>query len=367
MKASLTSILCSALVAVVLTSCHSNSYQIKGTAEGLADGDTLYVTADLESGVPTDTIYVKVGRFSFSGETDSVYLCMMYSASHNEINAPFFLEPGTISISLSGTPGNSRVGGTKCNEEWQQMNDSVMSIGKQINRIAEHIYGGNVNEEEQQKGMAQIEQLNVRFSKMVINAVKENTDNEFGYFLLTYYPDDVIDNETRSQLIEKLPASMKARPAIKELLESIKASLRYAEGQQVGDYRQQAPDGTELSLKDEIGKNRITVIDFWASWCGPCCEEMPQMAAMYNNLKDKGLCIIGVSLDEDRDAWTQAIGRLKLTWPQMSDLKGWENEMAREFSINSIPHTIVVDQQGKILRRGLRGHELEQYVTDLLQ
>ena len=370
MKVSLTNILYSAIavvMAVTLSACHSNSYQIKGTAEGLADGDTIYLTSDMETGIPYDTIYVKDGRFTISGETDSVYLCMIYSASRNEINAPFFLEPGTISIALSSTPASSRVGGTHCNEKWQQLNDSVMTIGKQINIIAERIYGQTVSEDEQQKGMAQIEQLNARFSRLIIKQIEENTDNEFGYFLLTNYPEDLIDNENRSRLIAMFPDKIKQRPAIKAILEHIKQSASIAEGQHVKDFHQQAPDGSELSLMNLIGQNRITVIDFWASWCGPCRQEMPFMVEMYNKLKDKGLGIVGISLDEDRDAWLQAIGQLKMEWPQMSDLKGWENEIAQVFGITSIPHTVVVDQQGTILRRGLRGEQLEQYITELLK
>ena len=214
MKASLTSILFSA---VLLTACHSNSYKLTGDVKGLEDGDTLFLTHDLETGVPHDTLIVKDGRFSLSGEADSTSLWMIYSAKRNEINAPFFIEPGTISVHLTEEPGASRVSGTLCNDQWQELNDSVMVIGKEINKIAEHIYGGNCTEEEQKQGMEKIDRLNKRFANMIIKRTEKNIDNEFGYFLLTYYPEELIDNEQRTRLIEKLPAEMRQRPAIQHM------------------------------------------------------------------------------------------------------------------------------------------------------
>ena len=366
MKAFQASILFSAAV-IVLTACHSNAYKISGKVEGLKDGDTLYVTNDLQTGIPTDTLIVKDGKFELSGETDSTYIAMIYSGARNELNAPFFVEPGNITIKLVETPGGSRVGGTKCNEQWQELNDSVMTIGKEINRIAEHIYGNTIDEMEQQKGMEQIDKLNQRFSAVVIKTTEKNIKNEFGYFLLTYYPEELIDNQTRKKLIDKLPEEMQKRPVIQEMLSNLKQADETAEGMTITDFNQPGTDGTELSLMSEVAKNKITVIDFWASWCGPCRQEMPFMLEMFSKYKDKGLGIVGISLDEDSDSWKAATQQLNIPWIQMSDLKGWENAIAKHFCVNSIPHTIVVDQQGKILKRGLRGEKLEEFVAKQLK
>ena len=366
MKAFQASILFSAAV-LALTACHSNTYKISGAVEGLNDGDTLFITNDLQTGIPTDTLIVKDGKFELSGETDSTYLCMVYSEKRNELNAPFFIEPGNISIKLVETPGASRVGGTKCNEQWQELNDSVMTIGKEINRIAEHIYGNTVDEMEQQKGMEQIEKLNQRFSAIVVKTTEKNIKNEFGYFLLTYYPEELIDNQTRMKLIDKLPDEKQKRPAIQEMLANLKQASESAEGMTIKDFTQPGLDGTPVSLLGEVSKSKITVIDFWASWCGPCRQEMPFMVELYDKYKDKGLNIIGISLDEDSDAWKAATQQLNIPWVQMSDLKGWENVIAKHFCVNSIPHTIVVDQQGKILKRGLRSEKLEEFVVGQLK
>ena len=321
MKVSLTNTLYSALLIGALTACQSTTYQVNGTIEGAADGDTLFLTSDLQTGIPSDTIIVKDGKFHIGGEADSVRLCMIYSAKRNELNAPFFIEPGIISIQIKETPGASRVGGTKCNDEWQVLNDSVISIGKEINRIAEHIYGNTVTPEEQQKGMEAIDKLNQRFSNIVIKTCEKNIRNEFGYF----------------------------------------------EGATIPDFSRPAPDGTLLSIMSEVSQHRITIIDFWASWCGPCRQEIPSVIELYKKYKDKGLGIVGVSLDNDKDAWLTAIKQLNMAWPQMSDQNDWGNSVAKLFNITSIPHTIVVDQQGKILRHGLRGEALANFVAEQLQ
>jgi thiol-disulfide isomerase/thioredoxin len=366
MKVSLTNTLFSALFLGALTACQSSSYQVNGTIEGAADGDTLFLTSDMQTGIPSDTLIVEDGKFSISGEVDSVHFCMIYSAKRNELNAPFFIEPGTIKVQISETPGASRVGGTLCNDEWQLLNDSVVSIGKEINRIAEHIYGNTVSQEKQQRGMEQIEKLNKRFSEVVIDVAEKNIDNEFGYFVLTYYPEDVIDDKNRQRLIEKLTAERRQRPAIKQIEATIRKAAKTAEGATIPNFTQQTPEGGNLSIMTEVGKNKITIIDFWASWCGPCRQEMPFMLSLYESNKERGLGIVGVSLDRDKDSWVTAIKKLQLPWPQMSDLKYWDNEVAKTFNITSIPHTIVVDQKGKILRRGLRGEQLKQFVESEL-
>ena len=363
MKVSLTSILFSL---VLLTACGSNKYKISGTVEGVNDGKLL-LSHDLQRGTPSDTIIVKNGKFSFEGTTDNTALCYLYYASRNEIGTTFFLEPGNINISLVEQPGGNRIGGTLCNDRLQEYNDSIMAIGKRINRIAEHVYGNNLPEGEQQKAMEQIDGLQKHFTDYVIKSTEKNIDNEFGYLLLTSFPQDLFDNDTRIRLIDKLPADKQQRPEIIRMKQIMEAKAKTAEGKTISDFSQQTLDGSELSIMSEVRKNKITVIDFWASWCGPCRKEMPFMKRLYSQYKGKGLGIVGISLDNDYDSWKQGTDQLGIAWPQMSDLKGWDNAVARQFNIVSIPQTIVVDQNGKILRRGLRGNQLESFIAEQLK
>lgn len=348
----------------MLAACQSKTYQIKGTVEDIADGDTLFLTTDLQQGIPRDTILVKDGMFELSGETDSTYFCLIYNKDNETLTIPLFIEPGTIKVKLSITPGASRVGGTFINDEWQRMNDSTMVIGKEINSIAEKLYANDkATQEEQNKAMSRIEQLNKRFSTVVLNTTERNIQNELGYFLLTMYPEEIIPNSNRLRLIKMMPDKLRQREPIRQMEQLIGNSAKTEEGAIIEDFTMNTIVGAPLNVMSEIKKNRITILDFWASWCAPCRQEMPLILDIYKTYKDKGLGIVGISLDEDEDAWQKATEELNIPWPQMSDLKGWDNAAAQMFNITSIPHTIVIDQNGKILRRGLRGQELEDFIA----
>lgn len=125
-------------------------------------------------------------------------------------------------------------------------------------------------------------------------------------------------------------------------------------------------NGNNVAVADEFAKHKVTIIDFWASWCGPCRQEMPNLVNTYNKYKDKGLGIIGVSLDEDREQWTSAVNSMGMEWLQLSDLQGWHNAAAQMYGIQAIPFTIVVDNKGKVLTAGLRGEQLRAFVAQRL-
>ena len=125
-------------------------------------------------------------------------------------------------------------------------------------------------------------------------------------------------------------------------------------------------NGKNVAVTDEFAKHKLTIIDFWASWCGPCRQEMPSLVKTYNDYKDKGLGIVGVSLDEDKEQWSSAVNAMGMTWTQLSDLQGWHNAVAQMYGIQAIPFTIVVDDKGKVLMAGLRGEELRAFVAQRL-
>ncbi len=131
----------------------------------------------------------------------------------------------------------------------------------------------------------------------------------------------------------------------------------------VPDFTQQTPDGKDLSLISLRGD--YVLIDFWASWCRPCRMENPNVLRAYNKYKDKGFEILGVSLDKTEDKWVEAIEEDGLTWLHVSDLQGWKNEVAQQFGISSIPATILIDPEGKIIAKNLRGPYLESKLEEL--
>ncbi|MCA0429257.1 MAG: AhpC/TSA family protein [Bacteroidetes bacterium] len=152
---------------------------------------------------------------------------------------------------------------------------------------------------------------------------------------------------------------------VKMFHEIVTKMLASALGQSAAEISLPNPDGKIISLSQFKGK--YVLIDFWASWCGPCRKEMPNVVAAYAKFKDKGFEIFGVSLDQSKDKWIEAIAKDGITWPQVSDLKFWDSEPAKQYGVQSIPYTVLIDKEGKIIAKNLRGDELEKKLAEILK
>jgi peroxiredoxin len=146
--------------------------------------------------------------------------------------------------------------------------------------------------------------------------------------------------------------------------EMVERMFSTAIGQTAPDIVLPSPDGKEIALSSLKGK--VVLIDFWASWCGPCRREMPNVVKAYAKFKDKGFEIFGVSLDQEKDRWVEAIAKDHITWPQVSDLQQWNSVVVKQYNIQGIPYTVLLDKEGKIIAKNLRGAELEEKLATVL-
>lgn len=356
-----------ATASLSFAACQADEYSILGSGDALADGDTLFLSNDMERGTPIDTAVVKDGKFEITASIDSACFCMIYNPKKQGVGTSFILEPGTIKITLSEKPLQTRVTGTANNERWQEVQDSTLRIGLRMGVLASQVNTNQLSEADESKKIAEMRQLNEEFKACLLSFAERNIDNEVGYVLLTFYPEEIIPATKKLALIEKMPENIRQRSAIRELKSGLEKMNKYAEGKKMDDFTMADIDGHDVSVLGEIKKHELTVIDFWASWCGPCRAEMPSVVKLYDEYKGKGLSIIGISLDEKRESWQQAVKTLGMKWLQLSDLKGWNNAAAQRFSVNSIPHTMVVDKDGNILARGLRGDALRDFVASRLK
>ncbi|HPR27139.1 TlpA disulfide reductase family protein [Lentimicrobium sp.] len=161
-------------------------------------------------------------------------------------------------------------------------------------------------------------------------------------------------------------AASRNNPSFKpaaDLKQKVALERKLAVGNPAPEISLPGPDGGEITLSSLRGK--VVLIDFWASWCGPCRRENPEVVRIYNRFRDKGFEVFGVSLDRDRDAWLNAIAKDGLVWTQVSDLKYWQSQAALLYGVKSIPHTVLIDQEGKIIMRRLRGKALERKLEEI--
>lgn len=181
-----------ALGGMMLAACQSNSYKVYGTAKDLADGDTVYFTTNLlgyADPPPTDTAVVEGGKFTFEGTADSLRAAMIYSKSGKLENAMLITEPGTIMVRMGADSQSTRVWGTFCNNKWQALADSTLSIGMEIDRIARYVADNNLTYGELKVKQKEMKQLEQRFIYIIIGTREANAGNDFGRFMSSYYRD----------------------------------------------------------------------------------------------------------------------------------------------------------------------------------
>lgn len=357
------------LMAVLLyfsTACQQKAgYTINGTVNGIADGDTIYLQ-DFKSSklIKLDSAIVKNGTFRFTGNQETpVYRYITYIKNDIQSVADLFLENGKINVKLGE---ETSVSGTPNNDVYQKFSNDFMAAQKEMSEFYQSIQKDtSLNDEQRQAKMNELEAKEEKAMDMIYNTIEQNITNAVGVHLLPSYA-SAFSEEKQQALLEKVPAEL-VNESIKRLKDHIDLVAKTAVGKKFIDFEMKNPEGKDVKLSDFVSKSKYTLVDFWASWCAPCRQEMPNVVAAYKTYKPKGFEIVGVSLDRDEDAWKKAIPELNMTWPQMSDVKYWDCEAAKIYGINAIPATVLIDQEGTIVERNLRGEALIKRLAELFQ
>ena len=352
-----------------LAACQENAgYTIKGTAEGATDGDMVYLQNRTDGGfVALDSAVVKNGEFEFTGTPDSVPAVryVTYMKGDNRAAAMLFVEPGTVTVYLN--PEENRVSGTVNNDALQTFMDEFSRIGKEMDGIYKKATTDSTLTAAQKDSLMKVlEEKEEAGSAHILQTISDNIDKAAGVELLCMFGSsfEVADVQP---LLAKVPAQLASQPNFVRLKGYVETLAKTSEGQKFIDFALNTPEGKEVKLSDYISKNKYTLVDFWASWCGPCRMEMPNVVAAYAKYKAKGFGVVGVSLDSNLESWKKGISDLKITWPQMSDLKGWQCEAAKLYGVRSIPATVLVAQDGTIVARDLRGEDIAAKLAELLK
>lgn len=372
----------------LLTSCSKDKYTISGTATGFENGKTVILETQDEKGmglIAVDTVKIENGKFEIKGKvTEPSFHTLQIEGAQGKI--PFILENGDITVLVNkDTIQKSKISGTYNNDEYVKFNEEITKIQKPLMAF-QTANMQKMQMAQQAKDTATINGLMKEYTKIQteIGATSKakyvdyaNTHPKAFISVLIIEGmsnDPAVDSKKIETMYNSLDESLKNSKhgkAVKTKIASLKTPSVGATAAPVApaakwrtDFSAPNPEGKTISLKESLGK--VTIVDFWASWCGPCRKENPNVVAIYNELHSKGLNIIGVSLDEDPVKWKDAIAKDKLIWTQVSNLKGWEEPIAKQYKVESIPATFILDQSGNVVAQDLRGDELKTKIIELL-
>ncbi len=355
------------------TAYWADDFTITGTAPGIADGTKVFLQKqDAKTGILNlDTAQVKAGVFSFKGVATEPSL-HFFEVEKVQGKIAFILEKGKIKCTLyKDSIGKSIIGGTKNNEDLQSFNSKALKVQKRITDF-QKANNDKFTEAKTKNDTVTINQLVKQLSVMqneMMTLSANFPQNNPKSFISILFIDNMFNNPKMEiakikSAYEKLDVSLKNTKPGKELKTRIDNYRSVEIGSLAPEFSAPTPEGKTLTLKESLGK--ITIIDFWASWCGPCRRENPNVVKLYNDYHAKGLNIVGVSLDKEADKWKEAIAKDGLVWSHLSNLKFWQDPIAVQYHVQSIPATFLLDAEGRIIARDLRGEELRAKVASLL-
>lgn len=375
---------------VAIMSCSKvkdGEYLITGTAKGIANGKTIILQGTdptTKMAVALDTVKVENEKFEIKGKVaEPSFHTLILQDANGPI--PFILETGEITVAIDkDSIHKTKIAGTYSNDEFVKFNDELTKTQKKLIDFQKN----NTQKMQQAQQAQDTATINGLMKQYMTIQTEVQADSKKKY--LTYaesHPKSFISVLIVQGMLGDPSADIKKTEAIYNSLDEslknttpgkdVKTKIGQAKMPAVGatappvgsakwrsDFSAPNPEGKVVSLKESLGK--VTIVDFWASWCGPCRKENPNVVAIYKELHAKGLNIIGVSLDKEASKWKEAIAKDGLTWTHVSNLKFWDEPIAAQYGVQSIPATFILDASGKVVAQDLRGPELRAKILELL-
>jgi thiol-disulfide isomerase/thioredoxin len=374
-------------VITVIISCNKageNEYIISGTVKGIADGKTVVLEKQDEMGqfIPMDTVKVKDGKFMMKGSAKEPEI-MLIQVEAIQGKVPFVLENGDIDIIVDkDSLQKSKFSGTFNNDVFSKFNDDLTKFQKELQKKLMAFQTTNMAKmkaAQEAKDTIVINKLMKEYQGMqkegmefYVKFAEGNPKALLSALIVdSMLNDPTVDVARAKKIFTSFSPELKNyKPgkSIQTKLNKIGKPVTVAAAANVGnvapDFTAPNPEGKSISLKQSLGK--VTIVDFWASWCKPCRAENPNVVALYAKYHAKGLNILSVSLDKEASAWKAAIAKDKLTWNHVSNLKEFEDPIALQYGINAIPTIFVLDAKGVIIAKDIRGEELNAKIASLL-
>jgi peroxiredoxin len=352
-------------IAVVLTAFVKKDpgYTIAGTVAGLEDGTWLYLRL-AKPDKKIDSCQVSGGRFrmkgAIAGKAAQVYL---FTAGYTNYTS-FWLENTAMQLELrAGSFKEGTVTGSATNDEYKQFSGPNRLLDQQLDSL-EKVRNSATDAGERKSLSTRLAGIRQQKAQLERDYVRRNPGSLVAAYILNVYA-STWGKDTTSVLYEQMSPELKASAYGMEIQDFIALNRKIDVGGPFADFEQLNTAGTPVKLSNI--KARYILLDFWASWCGPCRQENPNLVKTYARFRDKGFTVLGVSLDENKKAWLKAVADDNLTWENVSDLRGDQNKAALIYGISGIPDNFLIDGNGTIVARNLRGKKLDDKLEELFR
>ncbi len=346
----------------------------KGNADNIEDGTSVYLSQLGEGGQPqpVDTITVEKGNFEIDlpeVEFETLNILRIDGARGNII---FINENEPITATIyKDSLRSSEIKGGDSNQLFNEYVSEIKKVRSEMQKMVAEYQKNNPNIRQNPEIMQEIQEKQKELQEKNTDKFKEMVSAHPNSLVSVLILSDMINAKSLStkevqELYDGLSNEVKKTSIAKNVDESLTKAGATAVGSKAPNFSAPTPEGNKLSLKEAMGK--VTIIDFWASWCKPCRIENPNVVKLYNKYHDKGLNILGVSLDKNgqKDKWLKAIEDDGLTWQHVSNLQYWRGPVAQMYNISSIPATFILDESGTIVAKDLRGDALEAKIAEML-
>lgn len=348
----------------------TSQYHLVGTVDSLEDGDSVFVCSmqGFFAMVPEDTAVVKDGRFDFRGKIDGAtlrYIVGIHGGQSKSIS-PFILEAGRTDMELYQDSRRDRIDGGMNYRLYKEFERGDSSINAQMEQPWAITRDSTLSADVRAKAQATLDSLQQVQKKYHKKFIVDHIPSALSDMLFGLCSWEMKADEQEAML-KILGERQPQYPVYRQKMAERAATERTGIGKKYTDVALAGTDGKTVRVSDYVSKNKYTLIDFWASWCGPCRAEMPNVVKAYTKWHKRGFEVVGVSLDNNKAAWVKALKTLKMPWPQMSDLKGWESAGAAVYNVKAIPANVLVDRDGTIVAKDLRGEDLQQKLAELMK